>query len=423
MTSGRFHSIEISSITVDRQSRQRKEIKDVHIQDLAYSIRNRGLIHPLVVDKEHRLIAGECRFLACLRLGWTHVNCQYVDDLEPHELEAIELEENLKRMNISWQDECLAIAHYHDFRLQQNSEWTLEQTGEALGVVKSVIIDHLKVADEIKKGNTQIIEAPKYSTARGIIDRKEERAKAAELEGFDKITAPVTASQAESILSANFLEWAPAYTGPRFNLIHCDFPYGIDADQHVQGGHHTHGGYVDTEEHYFSLIECLTTNTDRLCSSSCHLVFWFSMWFYDRTRTALEKAGWDIDPFPLIWLKSDNVGIIPDPERGPRRIYETALFGSRGDRRIVRAKSNAYAAPTVRDIHMSVKPEPVLRHFFEMFVDENTIMLDPTCGSGSSLRAAESLRAKTVVGLELNPEFADRARQELNRARKLRAVV
>ena len=119
-------------------------------------------------------------------------------------------------------------------------------------------------------------------------------------------------------------------------------------------------------------------------------------------------------------MKSDGAGILPDPERGPRQIYETCLFGAKGDRKIVRAVANAYSAPTVRERHMSEKPEPMLRHFFGMLCDENTIMLDPTCGSGSSLRAAESLGAKYVLGLEINKDYANLAREALEKSRRLR---
>jgi DNA modification methylase len=62
----------------------------------------------------------------------------------------------------------------------------------------------------------------------------------------------------------------------------------------------------------------------------------------------------------------------------------------------------------------------MLRYFFGMLVDENTVLLDPTCGSGSSLRAAESLGARSILGLERNPEFADLARDALKRARTLK---
>jgi len=72
---------------------------------------------------------------------------------------------------------------------------------------------------------------------------------------------------------------------------------------------------------------------------------------------------------------------------------------------------------------MSEKPEPVLRHFFGMLVDENTVMLDPTCGSGSAVRAAESIGAKYCLGLEINPEFADLAREALKRSRNLKKAA
>jgi DNA modification methylase len=150
-------------------------------------------------------------------------------------------------------------------------------------------------------------------------------------------------------------------------------------------------------------------------------MFWFSMHNYYSTLDHFTRYS-DIlfDPFPLIWLKSDNVGILPDPSRGPRRIYETAFFGSRGDRKIVAPISNAYAAPTDRSQHMSIKPEPVLRNFFRMFVDESSLVLDPTCGSGSSLRAAESLNARYVLGIEINKEFAEGANRTLKTSRALR---
>ena len=119
-------------------------------------------------------------------------------------------------------------------------------------------------------------------------------------------------------------------------------------------------------------------------------------------------------------MKSDNVGILPDPERGPRRIYETCFFGSRGDRKIVRPTSNSVFSPSQRDEHMSIKPETMLTNFFRMFVDSNTIMLDPTAGSGGALRAAEGLGASHVIGLERMEEFAARANAALRKSRQVR---
>jgi site-specific DNA-methyltransferase (adenine-specific) len=90
---------------------------------------------------------------------------------------------------------------------------------------------------------------------------------------------------------------------------------------------------------------------------------------------------------------------------------------------LIRVAFNSYAAPTVRNkIHPSQKPEPMLRHFFSMLVDETTTMLDPTCGSAASLRAAEDLGARSILGVELDPNYAATALQRTLQARVLRAL-
>ena len=124
----------------------------------------------------------------------------------------------------------------------------------------------------------------------------------------------------------------------------------------------------------------------------------------------------------MVWHKSDNRGILPDPERGPRRTYETAFFISRGDRKIVSPVANSYASPTAGSerTHLSQKPEPVLRHFFRLFVDENSEVLDPTAGSGTALVAAEDLGARRVVGWDIERECVEDAQRRLNVSRTLR---
>lgn len=407
MTSGSFTSIALASVIVNRAERQRRELPNIDI--LADSIRRLGLIHPIVIDRECNLVAGERRLEACRHLGWTHINAQYADELDPLTAHAIELEENIKREQLTWQDEAKAVAEYHELRASQEPEWTIEQTAEAIGYSRQMVTDKIQVAKELAAGNTMIVEAPRFSTARGIVRRAESRrdeAAALALGG----PVPIEDQPEGPILNADFNEWAPAYDGPKFNFIHCDFPYGIGADKFVQGAAATHGGYDDSEDTYWRLCETMAAHLDRVAAPSCHFMFWFSMHYYMETLVFFaQNTDIKFDPFPLVWAKSDNIGIIPDPERGPRRIYETALFGSRGDRRIVRPVSNADFSPSTRDEHMSIKSEAMLRKFFTMFVDESTHFLDPTCGSGSSVRAANSLGAKRVVGLELNPGFAERA--------------
>ncbi len=60
---------------------------------------------------------------------------------------------------------------------------------------------------------------------------------------------------------------------------------------------------------------------------------------------------------------------------------------------------------------MSEKPKPVLRHFFRLFVDEYSTVLDPTCGSANALMVAEEMGAKQVLGLEIDKEFYELAKE------------
>ena len=59
----------IASIKVGE--RIRKDMGD--IDALAASIAELGLLHPIVIDKHHKLLAGERRLRAAQKLGWTTI--------------------------------------------------------------------------------------------------------------------------------------------------------------------------------------------------------------------------------------------------------------------------------------------------------------------------------------------------------------
>ena len=174
---------------------------------------------------------------------------------------------------------------------------------------------------------------------------------------------------------------------------------------------------------YDSLFDALTLNFDRLASYSAHVIFWFSMTTYAETRRRLEGLGLWVYPYPLVWGLTDGARIVPVVGKTPRRAYHTAFFASRGDRPTVKSINDFYPAPTVsKPIHPTQKPEAMLRHFLSAVVDGTTVMLDPTCGSGSSLLAAENLGAKSVLGLELDPSYAAAAQANLTQERAKRKL-
>lgn len=230
----------------------------------------------------------------------------------------------------------------------------------------------------------------------------------------------------KSILNVSFQDWVASYRGPKFNLIHCDFPYGVDT---FAGGiaaerNDSEVEYDDSAEVYWELVELFCRTRDVFMAHSAHMMFWLSAQvpIIHKTLAMFVKLAPDLvfNPIPLVWVKSDGAGIIRDFRRKPKPIYEVCLFAAREDRHILKAVNNAYSSPTDRSGQPTAKPEPMLRHFMEMVVDEQTSILDPTCGSGTSLRAAESLRAKRVLGLERDPTNHARAVSLLRQFRTLR---
>jgi ParB family transcriptional regulator, chromosome partitioning protein len=454
----RYKRVALDQIIVDREGRQRQQ--DLSVDDLVGSIKQFGVLNPVIVTKDFQLIAGERRYIASKTLGLLDIPCRFVEDLSLDEAKTIELEENLKRKDLHWRDYVKAIGELHSLYEKQTPGWTQTGTSERLGIVPGSLSLILRVYRNID--DPKIAGAPNHRAAYNMLSRVDARGVADVMssiletttslfggestpaappppdpffsggtadrdEAFAPPPPPVPPPAPESLLQVDFLEWAPQYTGRPFNFIHCDFPYGINAFAGPQSGRDKWTTYNDDPDVYWQLIRCLCKHLDKLMSHSAHLMFWLAgdIEIQYRTLDTFRQLapGLQFNTYPLIWLKSDNVGILPDPKRGPRRIYETALFAAREDRLILKAVSNAYAAPTNKDFHPSTKPEPVLRHFMSMFVDENTRLLDPTCGGGSALRAAESLGACSVLGLEREKEHFESAKSALRAFRALRAAT
>ena len=233
---------------------------------------------------------------------------------------------------------------------------------------------------------------------------------------------------AQSLLCGDFVEWSRGYKGPRFNLIHCDFPYDAGAGRkgtQIHAGK-DHGKYEDTEDVFEELSFALLDSMSNVVAGSAHIVLWFQtgQWLKVREFFGAVAPDYGLTVFdtPLVWHKTDSTGVISDASRRYRHIYETALLMSRGDRKIVRTVGDVHGSPVTRAIHPSEKPEPMLRHFFRALVSDTTRLLDPTAGSGTALRAAEDLGAEFVYGIERDPKFHQEAVEELNRFRRKRAL-
>lgn len=66
----------------------------------------------------------------------------------------------------------------------------------------------------------------------------------------------------------------------------------------------------------------------------------------------------------------------------------------------------------VPKIHPAQKPVKLLKKLIEIFTDPGDVVIDPCCGSGSTLRAAREL-GRPAFGFEIDRNFYTRARDEM----------
>lgn len=466
-------SFPIADITIPADRQREKAEAD---QALITSIESRGLLNPIILHADGELVAGERRLDAHRKLGLTHILARIFERLTAIEQHEIELVENLARKQLTWQEEVRAVAGYHAIRLGAFATWTQLGTANALGLSASTISKYVVIAEQLD--DEEVRNCQTMGAAFNLISARADRARVAamsrglDVAGAAKLiippavdpnatpqqrtealmksgilnqTAAATVEELDAkianiqagklaeealriekarevshdiILNTDFLEWAASYEGAKFDVIHADFPYGKNysgSRTRRTGKAHINPTYADSPDVYFALLEGFLEHQDNFCFPVAHCIFWFDMQYYQVTIDAFESAGWHlVQPFPLIWTKGFE-GVAADVRRRPRHCYETALLFSRGDRKIVKLTNDHFGMQTDEKLHINQKPWQMLQHFLSLVVDEHTAILDPTCGSGSALVAAQKLKAHRLLGLELDTSNAEVARFLLQR--------
>src|SRR4030095_10986074 len=148
-------------IAVDRITaspfQPRRSFDEAKIEELASSIRNQGIIQPLIVRPKNdgfELIAGERRWRAAMRAGLSHVPV-VVRDASDHEAMQIALVENLQREDLNSIEEANGYR-----RLQEEFHWSQEEMAEKVGKSRPAIANSMRllslpteVQQEVSSGN------------------------------------------------------------------------------------------------------------------------------------------------------------------------------------------------------------------------------------------------------------------------------
>ena len=147
-----IEQVKIDSIKPNKYQ-PRTVFSEEKIEELARTIHTHGVIQPIVIrkidDEQYEIIAGERRYRAMQKLGWSEVPA-IIRNLDDKETASIALIENLQREELTAIEEAYAYE-----KLLELHSLTQEALAQRLGKGQSTVANKLrllKLPDEIKNG-------------------------------------------------------------------------------------------------------------------------------------------------------------------------------------------------------------------------------------------------------------------------------
>ena len=182
-SSNGIQKINISQI-VPNPSQPRKNFKDEELKELSSSIRNQGLIQPIIIkpttNNQFQIIAGERRWRACQLNGMHEVDCVIKDLDDTNVLEAA-LIENIQREDLNVIEEANAYKGLIDIK-GTNNESLAKLIGKSSSHVSNVLrlleldekIQEMVIRGDLSMGHARaLIGVPDaVNKAKDIVEKK-----------------------------------------------------------------------------------------------------------------------------------------------------------------------------------------------------------------------------------------------------------
>lgn len=401
--------IKLETIVIDPE--RFRELDEDFLVELIESFKINGQIQPIVLDSNHKLIAGRHRLEAAKRLEWSEIRFEYYDSLDPLQQKIIEYEENDKRKQLSWQERARAIKEIHD--LQQKAKgktWSASDTARALGVSVGKVSEDLTLAGALD--NARVAGRPTRRGALNTVKRERELVLVRELArrrakdmGVES-THPSTSFTSGIIYNADCRQVIKEIKTDSVDLIIMDPPWGIDFDKASQWTKKWIATYDDSPNEIKKMLKELAPELYRVLKPGCHVYTFFPIQEPQWWIALLTDAGFAVRQRPLIWYKSGQAGI-SDVYTSFLPCYESILWGFKpGDDNVRklfgRPIVEAQGWPRQPGIwHENEKPTDMLDRWIEASSEVNEVVLDCFSGGASTLASAYGL-GRYFIGIEVS---------------------
>lgn len=396
-----------------------------NLDDLIESITKNGLIHYPCVDQNNNLIAGGRRVAALTRLGWKEIPVTRRFIKSEAMLRELELEENLQREDLSWQEEVNLKQEI--LRLKQEIHGVKQvgknQTGVSQADVAKLVGDspsNFSLDVGLASAMAVLPELAQCKTkddARKKFKQLQEKLVVNELMKRKDQQPHTTSSRFkdadQSFIIGDALENLRAHPTYNYSFINCDPPYGINLNQTKKGSENTKTVEQEYQEwstsDYLKFCQVVAEETYRIVDHS-FMTFWFGIQWYQPLLEILQTAGWRVDPVPGIWHATGS-GQTMQPDMMLAKNYEAFFICSKGKPILnKRGRSNVFEFAKLgaeKKIHQTEKPVELMQEIINTFCPAHGEILSPFLGSGVDIRAAFKTERK-CRGFDLNSEIKKR---------------
>ena len=408
--SGNYQLVPTKKVLVGKRCREKFD----RLGELAESIQRFGLDNPLTVaphperDGCFVLVAGERRYRALLLCGVSEMPVVVRGDMNGVQRKEFELEENLQRDGLSWDEQIEGERQLHELKKvqqegkEEGGKWQLEDTARTLNTSRSTVARDIAFAEELL-ARPELKEMVKDLPLHAAIKRVG-RIKEAEEAGKKRMGVEGFLKQGDS------QQLLQSVGSASVGLVLTDPPFGIPEleRQRKEGRGSPQRQQLQkednlTEKEVGELGGWLFPEVERVLVPGGHFYLFCCQQLWGTLRAAALAAGLEIQEYPLVWWKGRSTA----PGRG--YLYtpccEPIMFGWKPPRKRLLQKNlpalQEVLPETKGVIHPFQKPQLLLGVLIQQSTLPGEVVLDPFCGSGSTVVAALSAH-RVGVGFDID---------------------
>lgn len=429
-TLNKMKSIKLALADIKLGNRTRQDLGD--LDDLAESIQRYGLIEPVVINQDHTLVAGGRRLAACQQLGWAEIDVVYRETLSEDELKEIELEENVRRKDITWQERVLSIDTIHRLKVNRaaldSKTWGMRETGALFNMALCKVGYATQIATYLRANDEELRTAPSLRDALNVLLKRREQEANARLAESTIIEMPQASPAVNGIVDlldvaqeqpirhldlASFLHHADAIEfmstmeDGAVDHVVTDPPYGLDPDLMEQSGTGMDMSTVKDEhqvEENLQLLSEFLPEAYRVTKPNGFCVLWYDLDHHEWLSKYAKSLDWNVQRWPLTWIKLHQC-MNQASQYNFTKTVEFAMVLRKPGSTLVSQQNVCHFADSSEQTkarlgsHPFIKPIAVWQWIMNAVALPGQTILEPFAGHGSCVVSAIEAGYK-VIGVE-----------------------